>query len=147
MLKKNSKEMPNIPCEEWIRLQFTPSNIWRYRNKNFTMRFDIKMRLQKRLCRKSHPDQKYGCVLFNYFKEYSIKHRDDVCLIFLDDKCSIPIGQPGAPVSVNRRQRSQLVNVNTCATDHDYMPLHFTPSVINMYGKPPRRYHDYFFKG
>ena len=68
--------LPNIPSEEWIRLQFTPTNPRANVSSRFTQRFNMKMCLQTRLTRKYHPDQKYGCVLFKYFKAFCVLHRE-----------------------------------------------------------------------
>ena len=139
--------LPDIPSEEWVRLQFTPSNFWTERSKRFTARFNVKLGFQTRLTRKYHPDQKYGCVLFNYFKSFAVKYREYVSLSMLDDKCSIPIGYPDAPASCLRRQRRGYGAGECDAADHDHIQMHITPSVINMFGKPPRRVEDSFFGG
>ena len=146
LLEKESNELPDIPSDEWIRLQFTPNNVWAYRSKKFTQRFDIKMGIQTRLTRKYHPDQKYGSVLFNYFKEFCVRHRDDICLYFLDDKCSIPIGSPNSPASTITRQRRCYGAGKSDACDHDHIQMHITPSVINKFGKPPKRIEDSFLE-
>ena len=67
-LNDNNIKDFDIPSDEWIRLQFTPSNCWTERSKKFTKRFNVKMGIQTRLTRKHHPDQKYGVFFFNYFK-------------------------------------------------------------------------------
>lgn len=58
-----------IPSYEWIRLQFTPRNPRAKVAANFTSRFNVKFAIQKRLLRKSHPDQHYGAKVVCYFKE------------------------------------------------------------------------------
>ena len=140
-------ELPLIPSNEWIRLQFLPNNPWSVIGRNFRCRFNMVMGLQVRLIQKHHPDQKYGAVLFIYFKEFSVRFRKYVSMYYLDDKCSIPIGHPDAPASAVRRQRKAYGAGMSNASDHDHIPLHITPSVINRFGTPPRRVEDSFFGG
>lgn len=97
------------------------------------------MGLQTRLIRKYHLDQKYGCVLFHYFKEFSVVFRRFISLYYLDDKCSIPIGHPDTPASAVRRQKKAYGAGISNASDHNHIPLNITASVINRFGTPPRR--------
>ena len=147
LLHKEGEVDAQIPSEEWTRLQFTPANIWCNTAIKYTLRFDIHYGLQTRLTRKHHPDHKYGTVLFIYFKEFAVKFRIHISLFFLDDKCSIPIGDYDSPVSVARRQRKTLGGKSSDACDHDHIPLHITPSVINIFDTPPRLLEDGFFRG
>ena len=68
-------------------------------------------------------------------------------MAFLDDKCSIPIGDYDSPVSAVQRQRKQLDPKTSDATDHDHISMHLTPSVINVFNKPPRNISDSFYGG
>ena len=78
LLAKNGENYTDIPSDEWIRLQFTPTNPTATVSSKFTKRFNIKMEIQTRLTRKYQPDQKYGCVLFKYFKSFRVLHREHV---------------------------------------------------------------------
>ena len=146
-LKLKNKSTEFIPSEEWIRLQFTPSNKWANTSKKYTARFNTKFSLQTRLLRKFHPDHKFGCVLFNYFKAFSVRHRHFISMSFLDDKCSIPIGHYDSPVLAVQRQRQKLDTGISSAADHDHIAMHLTPSVINIFEKPPRNITESFYGG
>ena len=64
-LKSKNKSIEHIPSEEWIRLQFIPTDIWANVSEKYTGRFNTRFSLQKQLLQKFHPDHKFGCVLFN----------------------------------------------------------------------------------
>ena len=108
-MKLENKSIENIPSEEWLRLQFQPSNKWALTSQKYTHKFSATFVLQTRLIRKYHPDHKFGSVLFIYYKEFCIKYRDHIMLSFLDDKCSILIGDYSSPVSAVRRQNRGLM--------------------------------------
>ena len=73
--------------------------------------------------------------------------REYVCMYNLDDKCSIPIGEPDAPASILTRQKKRFGTGKCDSSDHDHIKMHLTPSVINKFGKPPRRVEESFFGG
>ena len=140
------ENIPAIPCLEWLRVQFTPQNPWCKVAYIFTSRFNMKMGLQTRLLRKSHPDQKYGTILFHYFKAFSVMFREESIMFFLDDKCSIPIGSPQNPVSIVCRQKRVMGGGGLSACDHDYIQMHVTPSVV-LKMTPPRSVTQSFYGG
>ena len=72
--------------------------------------------------------------------------RDYICMFNLDDKCLIPVGEPDAPVSVLRRQRRGFGAGSCDSSDHDHIKMHLTPSVINKFGKPPKRFEESFLE-
>ena len=52
-----------VPSNEWIRLQFWPSDPYTSRAMHHTGHFDIKFRVQSRLVRAEHPDQICGSAV------------------------------------------------------------------------------------
>ena len=143
-LRLENKSIDNIPSEEWVRLQFEPSNKWARTSEKYTQQFHATFVLQTRLIRKYHPDHKFGSVLFNYFKQFCIKYRVHIMVRFLDDKCSIPIGDYASPVSAVRRQKRGInVGIQT-ATDHDHISVHIVPSVINIFEETPRHNESFY---
>lgn len=135
--RKASTMFPNeeihCPSEEYFRLQFTPRNENAATATRYYKRFDIKWVLQTRLLHKEHKDQHYGAKQFKYLKQMAQRLSSYATVFFLDDKASIPIGQPNTPVSATRRQRKVLGagvgQRGLTAADHDVIPMHLTPSV------------------
>ncbi len=70
-----------LPCEEWIRLQFWPTNPTAAAAMHYTGRFNIKYQVQARQLRKDHPDAHYCACLFRYLREFAILYRNYVCFI------------------------------------------------------------------
>ena len=75
-----------VPSNEWIRLQFWPSDPYTSRAMHHTVHFDIKFRVQSRLVRAEHPDSKYVAVQYKYLKHFAVKFREYCLMICLDDK-------------------------------------------------------------
>lgn len=119
-----------IPSEEWIRLNFTPSNAYTTKAIQYTGRFNVKYKVQSRLLRKSSEDEHYCRTLFKYEREFNIKYRDYACFISADDKHKVPIGE-GVPVSTGVRNKKTLAPAEgeITAADHDFTKLSLTPSV------------------
>ena len=134
---KHSIPLPsniNIPSNEWIRLQFWPTNPISARAMHYTGQFNIKYQIQARQLRKDHPDAHYCACLFHYLREFAILYHEYVCFIAADDKHKIPIGE-GVTTSTGVRNKKSLVGVNSTlvASDHDFTKLSLTPSVIFFY--------------
>ena len=98
----------NIPSNEWIRLQFWPTNPISARAMHYTGRFNIKYQIQARQLRKDHPDAHYCACLFRYPREFAILYHEYVCFIAADDKHKIPIGE-GVATSTGVRNKKSLV--------------------------------------
>lgn len=60
---------PLCPSLEWLRLQFFPRNSFAKSSAKYRERFNMKLRLQKRILRKKHVDHHFGSKLFQYFKK------------------------------------------------------------------------------
>ena len=120
-----------IPSEEWIRLQFQPTNPTMERAKQYTGRFDIKFMVQARQLRKDHPDTHYCAALFRYLREFAILYRQHVSFICANDKYKVSIGE-GINTSTGVRNRKTMVFQETplVACDHNFTKLSLTPSVI-----------------
>lgn len=147
---KFSTPLPNeiqIPCEEWIRLQFSPTNPIAASAIHYTGRFNVKFQIQTRLLRKEHPDSHYCACLFRYLREFAILFRDYVCLICADDKHKVPIGE-GVATSTGVRNKKSMVlkEANLVACDHDFTKLSLTPSVIFIC-KVPLSIEESFYDG
>ncbi|PKY34602.1 hypothetical protein RhiirB3_499282, partial [Rhizophagus irregularis] len=119
-----------IPSEEWIRLNFAPSNAYTTKALQYTGRFNVKYKVQSRLLQKSSEDEHYCRTLFKYECEFNIKYRDYACFILADDKHKVPIGE-GVPVSTGVRNKKTLALAEgeITAADHDFTKLSLTPSV------------------
>ncbi|CAG8749305.1 8737_t:CDS:2, partial [Gigaspora rosea] len=101
----NNDSLPsniNILSDEWIRLQFCPSNATTTRAMHYTDRFNVKF-----------------------------KYRQWVCLISADDKHKIPIGED-VLISTGIRNRHSIVlqESTLAAANYDFSKLSLTPSVI-----------------
>lgn len=145
--KYNSPLPTNIalPCEEWIRLQFWPTNPTTAAAIHYTGRFNIKYQVQARQLRKDHPDAHYCACLFRYLREFAILYRSHVCFIAADDKHKIPIGE-GVPTSTGVRNKKNIVSTNTVlvASDHDFTKLSLTPSVTFFIDIPESIEHSFY---
>ena len=83
----------HIPSQEWIRLQFCPTNATTTRSIHHTSRFNVKFQVQSRLLQKNSDDAHYCAALFQYLREFCIKYHQWTCLISADNKHKIPIGE------------------------------------------------------
>ncbi|RGB40468.1 hypothetical protein C1646_753312 [Rhizophagus diaphanus] len=92
--------------EEWICLQFCPTNAIATRSIHHTGRFNVKFKIQGRLLQKNSDDAHYY------------------------DKHKVPIGEDVA-VSTGVRNWYSMVDQNSilAAADHDFTKLSLTPSV------------------
>ena len=83
----------HIPSDEWVRLQFCPTNATTTRSMHNTGKFNIKFKVQGRLLRKNSDDAHYCAALFRYLREFCIQYNQWTCLISADDKHKVPIGK------------------------------------------------------
>ena len=58
--------------------------------------------------KKKHIDSKYCAKILQYMKEMAAMFNTETLMLSLDDKCCVPIGEPGQPQSsgVRAQQRS-----------------------------------------
>ena len=135
----------NIPCEEWIRLQFWPTNPTSAAAMHYTDRFNIKYQVQARQLRKDHPDAHYCACLFQYLREFAILYRNYICFISADDKHKVPIGE-GIATSTGIRNKKSMVDANTTlvASNHDFTKLSLTLSIIFFIDIPKTIKHSFY---
>jgi hypothetical protein len=136
-----------VPSEEWIRLNFTPSNAYATKAMHYTGRFNVKYKMQSRLLQKSSEDEHYCRTIFKYECEFNIKYRDYACFISADDKHKVPIGK-GVPVSTGVHNKKTLAPVEgtITASDHDFTKLSLTPSVT-LFVNIPDNISESFYDG
>ena len=63
--------------------------------------------------------------------EYSVKNRDLVTLVFLDNKHKVKCGEPSYPVAAAERGKKVIVGENQIMAvgDHDFTKFTLIPSV------------------
>ncbi|CAG8561518.1 23620_t:CDS:2, partial [Racocetra persica] len=64
----------NISSDEWIHLQFCPTNSTTTQTMYYTGRFSVKFKVQSQMLRKSSKDAHYCAALFRYLREFSLKY-------------------------------------------------------------------------
>lgn len=122
-----------IPSKSLVRLQFTPRNPYAHAALNFTSRFQVQHKIQRRQLRISHLDDHYCAAALNYLKCLAVELGENCALYFCDDKAKISFGEPGVVLSTGVRGKETLVPSSTtlAACDHDvHKKGSLTPSVI-----------------
>lgn len=84
--------------------------------------------------RKFHPDAKYVAVIFQYVQKFAVAFNHLTCILSVNDKTIIPVGEPDNPIStgVHGHHRSQAVagpGPTLAALDHDFHVFRIVPSV------------------
>ena len=151
LIERVKRRKPAIlsPSEEWVRLQFNPSNPYSNNALKHTGRFPIKYMVQRRQMRSDHVDSKYACVYFAYLKEFAVKYQENAMIGFLDDKATIPVGEPKHAVSTNVRSYGRSLgaeNIDIVALDHDWKIAGLVPSIA-LIGDIPNDAKQSFFSG
>ncbi len=142
-----------IPCLEWLRLQFQPSNPYSKLARKFTGRFPLMLSTQERTRRKVNADAYYNVCLHKYMRAFAMLHSDNVLMVGMDDKAKIPVGEPGfRKAAVERNRRFIAVTTKegherSKAADHD-QSSHFslTPSVY-LFHQIPQTDKETIYKG
>ena len=83
----------------------------------------MKYAVQQRVLRKTNSDSKYCAVLLQYMKEIACKLRSQALMLSLDDKCTIPLGEPELPQSTGVRPHHRslgLIGTANVSLDHDF---------------------------
>ena len=142
--------MPPVPSQDWIRLQFWPSNVYTEQALRYTGRFNVKFGVQIRQLRKDHPDRHYVSALLKYARSFAVQYRNSTLLVSVDDKCIVPVGEPSCPVSTGVRGHNRsLLPVHgpqLQALDHDFHLHGIVPSVAFVIDLPEHE-SDTFFRG
>ena len=100
LIRQVTERLPEgitAPSESWVRLQFWPTNPYSKSAMHYTGRFSVKYVVQQRVPRKEHSDSKYCTVLLQYIKEMACQFSQQTLMLSLDDKCTIPLGEPELP--------------------------------------------------
>lgn len=138
-----------IPSAEWLRLQFCPLNPYARQAIQYTGRFQLKFKVQQRLIRKEHVDSKFGTVQYNLMKQFALMWREDALMMYVDDKATVPIGEPEEPLSTGVRGHNKVlvpVDGPLAALDHDWHTAGVVPSVAFI-AEIPESASDSFYNG
>ena len=84
-----------------------------------------------------------------YVKRLALHFREYAQMLSVDDKCIVPVGEPGDPISTGVRShgRSLALSASTLAAlDHDFHIHGIVPSVA-FFVNIPEAENDYFFQG
>lgn len=122
-----------IPSVKWLYLQFMPRNPYLKTAFHYTGRFNLKLKVQTRQYSLFHVDAHYAAAVFRYMKEFCIMFRENTCLMCVDDKANIPVGEPGIPLASVARGKRTVVqeNIPLMVADHDTnTKCKITPSTI-----------------
>ena len=132
------------PCEEWVRRAFCPANPHANTASAYTGQLDMKNRVQARNLRKVHMDGHYNNAINTYVKHWAQDWLDANCTPDInttgmvqfwsaDDKCKVPVGEPGCAVPTNVRTHcgtaGAVVGGGNDALDHSFHRSSVTPTV------------------
>ena len=121
VIQSSLPENVSVPSEKWLFLQFQPRNPYLKSAIHFTGRFNLKFKVQSRQLNTDHQDAHYAAAIFRYLKEFCVRFKDNTALVFVDDKASIPICEPGVPMATVARGKQTIVHGDTpfMVADHD----------------------------
>ncbi|KAK0155231.1 hypothetical protein N1851_002422 [Merluccius polli] len=111
-VKSKCPEGTRVPSKALVRLQFAPKNPYTQSALNFTSRFELKYKIQRRQLRASHHDAHFCAALFKLLRLRRYQLRSEIFVVFMDDKAKIPVGEPGEPVSTGVRGRHSIYTCN-----------------------------------
>ena len=135
------------PSEEWVRLQFSPINPYTNIAIKYTEHFETKYTVQRRQMRADHPDSKYAYIYYTYLKEFAVKFKNNTTLAYMDDKATVPIGEPLKAISMSVHGHNKLLGaVDGCirAFDPDQKLSGLIPSVLQICDIPESTEHVFF---
>ncbi|CAC5421869.1 unnamed protein product [Mytilus coruscus] len=121
IIKSRLPENVPVPSIKWLFLQFQQRNPYQKSALHFTGRFNLKFKVQSRQFNIDHQDAHYAAAVFRYLKEFCIKFKEFTALVCVDDKASIPIGEPGVPMATVARGKQTIVqgDMPFMVADHD----------------------------
>ena len=74
--------------------------------------------------RQDHPDARYVGNILKHVKNFAVKHRSLVCMMSVDDKAIVPVGEPNFLVATgvrgHNRSLAAVDGPQNCALDHDF---------------------------
>ena len=95
-------------------------------------------------------DSKFGYIQYRMFKGFAVLHRDNTTMLCVDDKATIPTGEPGRAVSTGVRPHNAVLGLASGpllqALDHNFHIGGLVPSVA-LEGIIPESTSDSFFDG
>ena len=93
----------------------------------------IKFGVQVRQLHKDHQDSHYVSALLQYVKSFTVHLRSHCQYISVDDKATIPAGEPDCPISTgvrgHNRSLASLDGPQLLSLDHDFHVHGIVPSV------------------
>ena len=94
--------------------------------------------IQARQFREWHVDCHYASALFRYEKEFSIKYKQYVGFVAMDDKHTCKVGEPDFPVAAVERGKEVIVarSQSFQVTNHDFTKVTVTPSATMLINIP-----------
>jgi hypothetical protein len=145
---KRCEEGTKIPSIQWLRLQFWPRRPTAKTATHYTGKLKLKFMVQARQFRAEHADAHYASALFRYEKEFSIKFKEHLVFVSMDDKHTIKVGEHNCPVAAVERGKQVLVAIGTklVVADHDFTRISMTPSV-NLFIQVPDHIDESFYTG
>ncbi|XP_073720261.1 uncharacterized protein [Misgurnus anguillicaudatus] len=148
-VKSKCAEGTRVPSKALVRLQFAPQNPYTQRALNFTSRFELKYKIQRRQLRASHPDAHFCAALFKFLRLRMYQLRSDIFVLFIDDKAKIPVGEPGEPVSTGVRGRHSIAPSTSqlAALDHDMTSKGSITSTVYMQPNVPSQPEGSWYSG
>ena len=148
--EKHPGEYLPVPSLEWIRLQFWPSNQYTIRALRYTGRFEVKFAVQVLQLHRDHQDSHYVSAILQYLRAFAVEFHSYCQYVSVDDKATIPVGDPGCPLSMGVRGHNRsLVSLSgpqLHALDHDFHVCGIVPSVAFVVDIPESPA-DSFFSG
>ena len=130
----------NIPTYSWFLLQFWPTHRIASKMLHHTGRFRIRHMVQIRLFRKSNPDAHYVNAAYKFMREQAIKNRQNIAFFSADEKCKVPIGEPGYPIAAVTGGEKIIVSLNEkfLVIDHDFSKLSIIPDAYLLHKIPEK---------
>ena len=88
-------------------------------------------------------------MILQYVKGLALWYREHTQMISVDDKCIVPVGEPGTPISTSVRPHNRSLSLaasGLAALDHDFHVQGIVPSVA-FFVNLPESAKDSFFQG
>ena len=135
-----------VPSTSTLYLQFMPSASNRLTSFRFKSRFNVQMKVQRRILHIDHIDGHYGNAIIKYLRSFAVRYRDHCSFFCADDKARVMIGPPGVYLQSGVRNKPQLApaGVEMLALDHDYDGTCIVPSVYLAHDIPEKVNGDWY---
>lgn len=135
-----------VPSTSTLYLQFMPSASNRLTSFRFKSRFNVQMKVQRRLLHIDHIDAHYGNAIIKYLRSFAVRYRDHCCFLCADDKARVMVGPPGVYLQSGVRNKPQLTpyGIEMLALDHDYDGTCIVPSVYLAHDIPEKVNGDWY---